>query len=117
MGDVHNHPPYEPPCNETIRDGKLIGYCLWPDKEFKELEPGDVIAPGAFAKVADMTVPVKHNGQTIGMAEISPDGEIITAELNDGLLPKVLKFSLREGLADGISISPNYVPAVPKKEN
>jgi len=114
MGQVHNHPPYEPPCNETIRDGELIGYCMWPDKEFNTLQPEDVIAPGAFAKMEGTKVPVKYHGVTVGQAEISPDGDIITAKLDDSLLPKVFQYSLREGFADGISISPNYVPAKPR---
>ena len=25
---VHNHPPYEPPCNERTVDGQLRGACL-----------------------------------------------------------------------------------------
>jgi hypothetical protein len=114
MGDVHNHPPYEPPCNETIRDGKLIGYCMWPDKDFKTLQPDDIIAPGAFAKMEGLKVPVKFLGETVGQAEISADGDIITVELKDGTLHQLLKFSLREGLADGISIRPNYVPSTPR---
>lgn len=118
---VHNHGPEDGPglaCHETLVDGKLVGYCLWPKNNFNRFRAGEVILPGAFAATEGFKVPVKHDGMIVGRAEISRDGEIINAELTEGLLPRVLKYALLEGVADGISIRPNYVTAIPKnKEN
>jgi len=32
-GPVHNHPPYDPPCNERLVDGQLRGACLTDPEE------------------------------------------------------------------------------------
>lgn len=61
--------------------------------------------------------PVKHNGRTVGRAELSPDFEIINIELESGLVPSLIRVGLLGGLADGISISLSMTPAVSETPN
>lgn len=69
------------------------------------------------AQKAVIHTPVIFEGQVVGKAEISECGEIITAELhNAGDLPANLRAALTMGLADGISLAPNYTPVVPTLE-
>lgn len=106
---VHNHSPEEGKgldCPETVVDGERKGECL---------QPGDVIAPGAFKEYEGFKIPVTRKGILCGTAEISPDGEIINVELDSGLLPQVLRAALTEGLISSISIAPTYIPATPKE--
>ena len=105
MGDVHNHGPDEGPglaCPERYVNAELKGRCLWPQPQ------------------GDISVPVKDRpgGAVIGTAFISPNGKIVNVELESSLMSESLVRSLTYGLADSISISPNYIPATPKhKEN
>lgn len=66
---------------------------------------------------AAIHVPVTFEGRQVGKAEISEDGEIITAELdNIDNLPKNLREIFLVGMADGLSIGVNYKPAVASQE-
>ena len=56
-------------------------------------------------------VPIKFDGFVIGKAEISPDGRIINAELDNSSVGQEIRNVLLCGLADGISIRPNFIPA------
>lgn len=59
-------------------------------------------------------VPVKFEGREVGVAEISEDGEIITAELNNvDNLPSNLREAFLIGIADSVSLGINYTPAYP----
>ena len=58
-----------------------------------------------------MTVPIKFEGFILGKAEISPDCMIITAELDESGAGQEIRNVLLCGLADSISIRPNFLPA------
>lgn len=45
---VHNHPPYEPPCNERVVDGNLRGACLADKPEPTLPDPGRDPEPKPF---------------------------------------------------------------------
>lgn len=56
-----------------------------------------------------ITVPVTFEGFVVGTADISPAGEIITSELNLSEVGKEIREVLSSGLADSISIRPNFI--------
>src|SRR5665647_332096 len=64
-----------------------------------------------------ITVPIKLDGFLIGKAEISPDGQIITSELEKSHIGQEIREALILGLADSISIKANYVPVQLKNSN
>jgi len=107
---VHNHGPEDGPglaCNERRVAGRLMGACLLGDDT--------VISPGAFKSVDGLKVPLRlgQGGPIIGTAEISRDGEVITAELKSGHIPNELRDMFVVGLADGLSIDTCKTPARP----
>ena len=56
--------------------------------------------------------PVKLSGETIGHAEISDDGMVISIELDNSNVGLSLREVLEIGFADGISVKPHYIPAI-----
>ena len=69
-----------------------------------------------FQLPGTIKVPIKFDGFVVGEAEISKNGEIITAELNASGVGREIRDVLLSGFADSISIRPNYIPSK-KKEN
>lgn len=62
-----------------------------------------------------VSAPVVYRGVEIGKAHLSNDNDAISVELTDDQLVKDLKWVLTAGMADGISINPNFIPS-PIKE-
>lgn len=61
-----------------------------------------------------MKVPVKVDGQVVGVAEVSMNGEVISAELSDTTgLPKYIRDMFLHDLADSLSIGVNMKPVLP----
>lgn len=58
-------------------------------------------------------IPVKHDGRVIGSADIDKDG-VITLTLNSNLMTDYMRESFLFGLADSLSIGPNFIPVVQK---
>lgn len=58
-------------------------------------------------------VPVKRDGVVIGHADIDQDG-MIHATIDSSLMSDEFRQSIVYGLADSISLKPNYTPAVAK---
>lgn len=88
------------------------------NNEFEHLQSGDVIAPGAFKHQAGLKVPVRvgFDGPVIGEAEIGPDGETISMELDSGAIPRELRDMFLTGMADALSIDTFKTPAVPDRD-
>jgi hypothetical protein len=88
-------------------NGQLKGHCLVGDDT--------VISPGAFKRMSGLKVPLRlgQDGPIIGEAEISNDGEVITAELTTGSIPGELRDMFLIGHADALSIDTCKVQAYP----
>ena len=63
----------------------------------------------------NMKVPIKFDGLVVGEAEISSDGKIIKAELNANGVGQEIRNVLLCGLADSISIKPNFIPSIKER--
>lgn len=92
---VHNHGTEEGKgllCPERrLEDGALRGQCL-----------------DLFVKM-----PVYVAGHRAGMAQLSRDCEIISVELDTGIVPDEIRQMILAGLVDGLSIDTHKIPAVP----
>ena len=95
---VHNHGPDQGKgldCGERrLADGTLRGHCLEND---------------LFCKM-----PVVVGGKRVGMAELSRDCEIISIELETGLVPDAIRDMILTGMTHALSIDTVLTPAVPQ---
>ena len=117
-GEVNDQPQGQEICDHfyiwispagTNKSARICGLCHDPDPEWL-----NTIVEVPDSK-ENMTVPIKFDGLVVGKAEISPDGKIINAELYGSGVGQELRNVLLCGLADSVSIKPNFVPSVKER--
>lgn len=59
-------------------------------------------------------VPLKHHGSTVGQVRVFKDGRL-EGHIESELLNNELRDSFMYGLANGLSIKPNLIPAIKKE--
>lgn len=76
---VHNHPPYRPPCNERMVDGRLQGACLAETAPDPSERAGEELTDGERKRFWQAVC--EWNDVDDGFSALSPSNEILYAAI------------------------------------